>query len=73
MKAKRFDLVRLLREREQNTLIWFKNFLSQAGRFHFGLKILGCCKAIWYDLEIVLGKVELFYVIQKLIDRIKTF
>jgi hypothetical protein len=58
-KAKHFDLVQ-------------KN-LSQAGRFHFGLKILGRCKAIWYDLEIVLGKEEVFYVIQKLIDRIKTF
>ncbi len=40
--------------------------LSQAGRFHFGLKVLGRCKAIWYDLEIVLGKVERFYVIQNL-------
>jgi hypothetical protein len=73
MKAKRFVLVRLLSERKQNTLIWFKIFLSQAGRFHFCLKILRRCKAIWYDLEIILGKVERFYIIQKLIDRIKTF
>ncbi len=41
MKAKRFDLVRLLSERKQNTLIWFQKILSQAGRLHFGLKILG--------------------------------
>ena len=52
MKAKRFDLVRLLSERKQNTLIWLKKMSSQAGRFYFGLKILGRCKAIWCDLEL---------------------
>ncbi len=41
-------------------------FLSQANRFCFGLKILGQSKAIWFGLEIVLGKIERFYVNQKL-------
>jgi len=48
-------------------------FLSQANRFRFGLKILVQSKAIWFGLEIVLGKIERFYIIQKLIDRNKRF
>ena len=48
-------------------------FLSQANRFRFGLKILVQSKAIWFGLEIVLGKIECIYIIQKLIDRNKTF
>ncbi len=48
-------------------------FLSQANRFRFGLKILVQSKAIWFGLEIVLGKIECFYIIQKLIGRNKTF
>jgi hypothetical protein len=46
-KAKHFDLVQ-------------KNFLLQAELFRFGPKILGQSKAIWFGLEIVLGKVERF-------------
>ena len=41
-------------------------FLSQANRFRFGPKILVRSKAIWFGLEIVLGKIERFYVNQKL-------
>jgi hypothetical protein len=48
-------------------------FLLQANRFRFGLTILVQSKAIWFGLEIVLGKIERFYIIQKLIDRNKTF
>jgi hypothetical protein len=49
-------------------------FLLQANRFRFGLKILVQSKAIWFGLEIVLGKIERFYIIiQKLIDQNKTF
>ncbi len=44
-------------------------YLSQANRFRFGLKILVQSKAIWFGLEIVLGKIERFYIIQKFIDR----
>ncbi len=46
-KAKHFDLVQ-------------KFFLFQAELFRFGPKILGRSKAIWFGLEIVLGKVEPF-------------
>jgi hypothetical protein len=45
----------------------------QADRYPFGPKILGQSKAIWFGLEIVLGKVLCFYLIQKLIDRSKTY
>jgi hypothetical protein len=48
-------------------------FLSQANRFCFSLKILGQSKAIWFGLEIVLGKIERFHIIQKLKDRNKMF
>ncbi len=48
-------------------------FLSQANRFRFGQKILVQSKAIWFGLEIVLGKTERFYIIQKLIDGNKKF
>ncbi len=60
MEAKTLDLVCLLSEQKQN--IWFgpKMFLSQANRFHFGLRILGQSKAIRFGLEIVLGKIERF-------------
>ena len=40
--------------------------MLQANRFRFGPKILGRSKAIWFGLEIVLGKIERFYVNQKL-------
>jgi hypothetical protein len=73
MKAKTLDLVCLLSEQKQNILIWSKMFLSQANWFGFGPKILVQSKAIWFGLEIVLGKIERFYIIQKLIDRNKTF
>jgi hypothetical protein len=63
----------LLSERKQNTLIWSKKFLTQADRFHFDPKIMGRSKAIWFVLEIVLGKVEHNYLIQKLKDWNKTF
>ncbi len=43
-------------------------FLLQANRFHFHPKILLRSKAIWFGLEIVLDKIERFYIIQKLID-----
>ncbi len=46
--------------------------LLQANCFHFGPKILGQSKAIWFGLEIVLGKIERFYIIRKLIDQNKT-
>ncbi len=48
-------------------------FLTKANRFCFGLKILVRSKAIWFGLEIVLGIIECFYIIQKLIDQNKTF
>ncbi len=48
-------------------------FLLQADRFRFGPEILVRSIAIWFGLEIVLGKMEHFYIIQKLIDRNKTF
>ena len=60
MKAKHFDLVQ-------------KKFFSQAVRFSLSPKILGRSKAIWYGLEMVLGNVERFYLIQKIKDRSKTF
>ncbi len=46
--------------------------LSQAVRLYLGPTILGQSKAIWFGLEIVLGNVECFFLIQKLIDRSKT-
>jgi hypothetical protein len=46
--------------------------LSQSVRFYLGPKILGRSKAICYGMEIVLGNVERFYLIQKLTDRSKT-
>ncbi len=48
-------------------------FLSQVNRFRFCPKILVRSKAIWFGLEIVLGKIERFYIIQKLTDQNKTF
>jgi hypothetical protein len=59
-KAKHFDLVK-------------KKVFSQADRFRFGSKILGRNKAVWFGLEIVLGKLECLYLIQKLKDQSKTF
>jgi hypothetical protein len=41
--------------------------------FPFWPKFLGRSKAIWYDLEIVSGKVERFHLIKKLIDQSKMF
>jgi hypothetical protein len=49
------------------------NCLLRADRFRFGPKILGQSKAISFGLEIVLDKVECFYLIQKLIDQSKRF
>ncbi len=53
-KSKHIDLVK-------------KKFF-QADRFRFGPKILGQSKPIKFGLEIVLGNVERFYLIQKLIE-----
>ncbi len=66
-KAKRFGLVHLLLERKQNILICSKKNFIASRSFSFP-KILGRSIAIWFGLEIVLGKVEHFYLIQKLID-----
>jgi hypothetical protein len=52
-------LVRLLSEQKQNIFIWSQTFFPQADRFCVcGPKILGRSKAIWYGLDIVLGKVH---------------
>ncbi len=56
--------------KKQNILIWSKN--ANRFRVHFCPKLLVWSKAIWSGLEIVLGKIEHFYIIQKLIDRNKT-
>jgi hypothetical protein len=47
--------------------------LLRADRFSFGPKILGQSKPFLFGLEIVLGKVERFYLIQKLIEQSKRF
>jgi hypothetical protein len=60
-KAKQFDLVCLLSEQKQNILIWSKNVLIASKSFPFGPKILVRSKAIWFGLEIVLGKIECGY------------
>jgi hypothetical protein len=72
-KAKQFDLVCLLSEQKQNILIWSKNVLIASKSFLFGPKILVRRKAIWFGLEIVLGKIERFFIIQKLTDRKQNF
>ncbi len=72
-KDKRFDIEAYYRNESKKFWFGTKNFLLQADRFHFSLKILGRSKAIWFGLEIVLCKVEHFYLIQKLIDQSKTF
>ncbi len=72
-KAKQFDLVCLLSEQKQNILIWSKNVLIASKPFPFGPKILVRSKAIWFGLEIVLGKIERFFKIQKLTIESKAF
>jgi hypothetical protein len=58
---------------ESKTIRFGQQILSQVDRFHSIPKIQGRSKAIWFDLEIVFGNVERFYLIQKLIDQSKTF
>jgi hypothetical protein len=86
-KTQTFRYRSLLSERKQNIFIWStyyrnesktlsfgpENFLSQADHFRFGPKLLGRSKAIWFGLEIVLGKVKRIYLFQKLIDESQTF
>ena len=61
--------------RNESKTSWFgqKNLILQAGRLRFGPQLLGQSKAIRFGLETVLGKIECFYFIPKLIDRRKTF
>ncbi len=60
MKGQTFRYRSLLSEREQNVLVWFVNYRNER-------------KTYWFGLKIVLGKVERFYLIQKLIYQGKSF
>ncbi len=78
-KVQRFYSVQILKQkvliwfayyRNESKTFWFdkKKVFSQADRFRFGSKN----KAVWFGLEIVLGKLECLYLIQKLKDQSKT-
>ncbi len=59
-KGQTFRYRSLLSERKQNVMVWSANYWNES-------------RTYWFGLKIVLGKVERFYLIQKLIDRSKRF
>jgi hypothetical protein len=59
-KGQTFRYRSLLSEQKQNVLFWSPYYRNES-------------KTFWFGLEIVLGKVEHFFLVQKLIDRSARF